>query len=138
MTASLYQSGSSVKGCAEAVAAGAARTALRGRRTRMSMSGRAAHAPDRERQLALEAPVLQLAVPLEALAAHELLDLERAVVGQAEFPQRRLEPRFLRPVRVEADRDQHEVVAGALAVIKDLIVEGVVEAHVQVRVQRRV
>src|SRR3989442_12494014 len=105
MTASFYQSGP----CVKATLGAAFVSGVSARMSMASGSGRL-YAPDRERQLVRrEAPVLQLAPPGEAAVAHQLLDLERAVVRQAEFPQRRLELRFLDVMRVEADRNEDEV-----------------------------
>src|ERR1700722_5647280 len=108
MTASLNQSGSRTS-------ASAAR-GLDWRSLGWSMTGSAAAQPgtdaeDGEWQLLRhEPPVLQLAVPAELHAAHELLHRQRTTIREAEFPQRYLELCFLHVVRIEADEDQEEVI----------------------------
>src|SRR3546814_2424648 len=59
---------------------------------------RRADAQDRERQAAarVEEPVLAPTLPDEVTIAHQFVDGQSAVVGQAEQRQRRVEMRFLR------------------------------------------
>ena len=68
------------------------------------------------------------------------VDRDRGRVRQAPLPQRHLDVAFLRVVRIEVDRDQDDVlqVRRRLRVIEDLVVEGVVEADAEMRLQRRI
>ena len=50
-----------------------------------------------------------LPVQTARVAAHQILDIERAVIGKLPLPQRQLERRGLHVVRIEADRDQDHV-----------------------------
>src|SRR5258708_31762022 len=59
------------------------------------------HAPDREWYLGCKTPLLRLAAPDEARAGHQFFDVEHAVVGQAEFPQRRFELPLLLTMRIQ-------------------------------------
>ena len=80
--------------------------------------------------LRVEPDALDLPVPGEAVAADQILGLDRRLVGQAELPERHLEVGALAVVRVEVDREEDEVlpVRRHLAVVEDVVVPGVVEA----------
>ena len=64
---------------------------------------------------------------VKLFAAHQISDCDRGLSRQAEFPQRHLERRFLRDVRIKADRDQDHAAVERItfAVQNDLVVEGV-------------
>ncbi|MEJ1968369.1 MAG: hypothetical protein WDN03_06995 [Rhizomicrobium sp.] len=83
--------------------------------------------------------MLELAVPDEMPAGEHIFDEQRAAVRQSPFPERNLEIAFLRPVRIEADRDEDaRCLAGdLLAVVEDVRIEGIVELDAQMRLQRR-
>src|SRR3546814_9307181 len=72
---------------------------------------RRADAQDRERQAAarVEEPVLAPTLPDEVTIAHQFVDGQSAVVGQAEQRQRRVEMRFLRVKGVETDQHDNDV-----------------------------
>ncbi len=79
----------------------------------------------------VERHAMRLAVPGEAISVQEILDLDRGVVLQPELPERNLEREFMRVVGVEIDVEQ-EVARRfrvALAVVEDVVVEGVVEGQ---------
>src|SRR5687767_9010774 len=84
--------------------------------------------------------MLDLAGPREPIAGHEILDIDGSRIGEPELPKGHLKVASLGVVRVEIDRDQHEVllVRGKLAVIENLVVPGVVEIQVLELLQRRV
>lgn len=69
------------------------------------------------------------------MAVHQVFALGAGVVGQAHFPQRQLETRFLDVMRIEADGHQNEVAAvgAAFAEIQNVVVPGVVEFQPQMR-----
>ena len=130
MIASLYQSASCATGNGADRPYGAFMPGLRSGAMRQMANGRSAGS---------SRSALELAVPHEALAAHQVFDLDGAVVGQVPFPQRHLEGGLLHAVRIEADGDQDHVVARGrrLAVDHHLVVEGVVEGQPEMAVQRR-
>src|SRR5690606_19058093 len=112
MTASLYQSGSSMK------AAG------RGRFGRLAMGSPSvgADGPDAEGQHpGFQTHPLDLAVPGPAFAVHQVLAVQAGLVRQAELPERQLEVRLLGVERVQADGHENEIgqVLGALAEVQD-------------------
>ena len=72
--------------------------------------------PDAERQIrGIEPDTLILAVPDKIVAAHQIRHRDRGVVVQSELPQRHLDRRFLRDVRIEADRDQNHAAVDRVA-----------------------
>ena len=89
--------------------------------------------------LRVEPHAAALAVPGEAVAAHQVLRLQRRIVRQAPLPQRQFHRRFLHVARVEADGAQHHVAAvrRGLAVPEHLVVEGIVEGHAHVGLPAR-
>jgi len=84
--------------------------------------------------------MLVLAPPGEGAISDQILDIERAVITDPELPERDFDPGFLRVIRIEIDRDEDHLVtlARGLAVIEDMLVRGIVEAHVEMRVQGRI
>jgi len=84
--------------------------------------------------------MLDLAVPIELRAAHELLNLQYAVVRQPEFPQRYFKLRFLDVMRIKTDRDQDEIpeARSGLSIPQYLIVPGIIEPQRLVGLQRRI
>src|SRR5215831_2097197 len=114
MTESLYQSGSVGIGLVRACT-----SALPFR----------PHAPDAVGRRRFQSQGLHLAVPVEGAAAEEILGAEQRIVGQAPFPERQLDLALLRGERIEADRDEQDVVARrrALGEPDDIAVAAVVE-----------
>ena len=84
--------------------------------------------------------MLPLAPPAELAAAREILDPDRAVVSDAEFPERDLEVGGLRVVRIEADHHEDNVAAvgAGLGIVEDRIVVSGEKPRVEVGLQRRV
>ena len=69
----------------------------------------------------------------------QVLDFERAMVGEAPLPSRNFEIGFLRVVRIETDGDGNPVVltGRGFSVIENMLVEGIVEAEPQMALQGR-
>src|SRR6185437_6494197 len=82
--------------------------------------------------------MLDLTGPSEFVAVKQILDREAFVVGQPPFPERDLEIATMRVMGVEIDGDEKSVGAPwrGLSVIKDIVVERVVEGYAQMRMKR--
>src|SRR5262245_57264818 len=127
MTASLYHKGSLVR--------------VEGSRRAMSKTSRPGDAPDGERHFGgVEPETLDLALPGEAVAAHQVLGVEPGVVGEAEAPERNFDIGLVGAVGVEIDGDEHDIVACRRRLLEeeDVVVPGDQDGEAEMRVQRRI
>ena len=106
----------------------------------MSASDRQRDAPNGKGQFGgIETDALQLAVPGEGCVAHQIVDRNGGVVGQAELPGRHFDRRLVGVKRIEIHRHQDHfgAIGRKFAVEQNLIVMGRIEPQAEMAVQRR-
>src|SRR4051812_2251462 len=98
----------------------------------------AEHGPDRSRLLGRQPDERAATLPERTFAGDQVVHLVRLVLVDPEPFERNVEDRLLRPVRVEADRDEHQtgLVVGDFGVEGHALAVGAVETQVAVVLQR--
>src|ERR1700761_2195860 len=113
MTASLYQSGSF----------GICDFGLR------AMGRPLTDPPNSEGKFGIEPNVLMLSPPYDLAMAHQVFGPQRVVVGQAKFPKRNLDIRFLRRPGIKTDRNEDNILPLPRRLLEenDIVVPGVLK-----------
>src|ERR1700733_9244684 len=86
-------------------------------------------APNGERKFRIEPNALMLSAPHDVALAHQVFGPQRVVVGQAKFPERNFDIRFLRGDGIETDRNENDIlpVGARLFEEHDVLVPGVLK-----------